>query len=219
MWLFATAVLGALGLHYAGTSGSCVDARVQHVLSQSPLADERGLLLLLGRFADPWSIGAGGIGVALVAAVLRRPRAVLLALTAPVFSGALAEWVLKPLVGRTKGLDLAFPSGTTAGAFGLAVTVCVLLAAPAGARHLARGWRVLIALGALGVASSIGVALVLLEWHYATDVIGGAATGISATLATAAAIDLLATALSVSHRNACTLTGRASRTAGEGSCP
>lgn len=79
--------------------------------------------------------------------------------------------LLKRLVGRRLDGGLAYPSGHTTAVLSVALVVVVALCGPA----RRPSWpRVIGAVAALGVAGAVGVALVVAEFHYPTDVVGGA---------------------------------------------
>ena len=114
--------------------------------------------------------------------------AVLAATAVPVANG-LVEGLLKPLVHRTYLGNVVYPSGHTAAIFALAATFTVLLlVAPSTAE--AGALRVLIpaAAGAAGVVVAIG--LIGLRFHYFTDTVAGAATGIGTVCGLALVLDL-----------------------------
>jgi undecaprenyl-diphosphatase len=115
---------------------------------------------------------------------------VLVAIAVPA-AGAVTEYLLKPMFGRTMAGALSFPSGHTTGAIALATAFAVLLADPRWPRMPAIG-RLLLAVAAFLAASAVAVALVGLGAHYFTDTVGGAATGIAMVLLTALAIDSVA---------------------------
>jgi membrane-associated phospholipid phosphatase len=115
------------------------------------------------------------IGAVLAAAVtFPRDRARALAcLIGPPGALLAAELVVKPLVGRTLGGVLSYPSGTTVGAAALATAA--VLATPT-------RWRV----AAIVVASVYGlwmaVAVVALRWHLPTDAVAGLLFGVGTVL-------------------------------------
>jgi membrane-associated phospholipid phosphatase len=115
------------------------------------------------------------IGAVLAAAVtLPRDRARALAcLIGPPAALLAAELVVKPLVGRTLGGALSYPSGTTVGAAALATAA--VLATPA------RGRVVAIVVGAV-FALWMAVAVVALRWHLPTDALAGLLFGVGAVL-------------------------------------
>ena len=165
------AVLGVLFAHQsrAGRLDHAIDPRVI-----AWLGGHRGLLLWL---AAPGSlVPAAVLCAVIVAACLLAGRlngAVLAAASVPVAVG-LDDVLLKPLVHRTYGGSLVYPSGHTTAAFALAATVTVLLLlAPRPAR--AAVLRMLIPVAACALAAVVAIAVIGLRWHYFTDTLAGAA--------------------------------------------
>jgi membrane-associated phospholipid phosphatase len=126
------------------------------------------VLTLLAAAAAWW--GRGGRGLALV-------------LVAPPAAMVTTSLVLKPIVGRTRGGELAFPSGHTTAVASLAAVAAVLvLSAPA----LSRAWRAgVVGALALGVVA-VGVSLVGTDVHDPSDVLG--ALGVVAAVVGPAAL-------------------------------
>jgi undecaprenyl-diphosphatase len=146
------------------------------------------------RLGDP--LTATGYCVVVVAACVlgRRYRAALLTAIAVPAASALTEFALKPLIDRTIGGYLAFPSGHVTGVSAVAAAVIVALAGPS-RPPLPRAAR--WAAGVLTVVLVVVVAtgMVALGDHYATDTAGAAAVSTGMVLATALAIDVAADAL------------------------
>ena len=165
------AVLGVLFAHQASADGldRAVDSRII-----AWLGGHRGLLLWL---AAPGSlIPAGVLCAAVVAACLLAGRlngAVLAAVAVPVAVG-LDEVLLKPLVHRTYGGNVVYPSGHTTAVFTLAATVTVLLLVPPRPAKAAL-LRVLIPVAACALGLVVAIAVIGLHWHYFTDTVAGAA--------------------------------------------
>lgn len=117
------------------------------------------------------SLALAGAGIVAIAVARRRPRHAVVA--AGVIVGAnLATQALKPLLGE---LDLLggdaerfsqgiFPSGHATVAMSLALALVIVV--PPQARPLA-------AAASAGYAAAIGVGLLLLGWHFPSDVAGG----------------------------------------------
>jgi len=80
--------------------------------------------------------------------------------------------VVKPLVGRTLGGVLSYPSGSTVGAAALAAAG--VLASP-------RRWRPWIAGPASAYALWVALAVVALRWHYPTEALAGLAFGVGSS--------------------------------------
>jgi membrane-associated phospholipid phosphatase len=114
----------------------------------------------------------GTATAALVAFWWDRRRA-LACLLGPPLAAVLADWALKPLVGRLYLEVLTFPSGSVTAI--AAVSTAWVLAVP--------GWPRWV-VGALGVGAvaAVSVAVVALRWHYPTDAAAGAAFGIGVVL-------------------------------------
>jgi membrane-associated phospholipid phosphatase len=115
------------------------------------------------------------IGAVIAAAVtVPRDRARALAcLVGPPGALLAAELVVKPLVGRTLGGALSYPSGTTVGAAALATAA--VLATPA-------RWRVVAVVVATVFALWMAVAVVALRWHLPTDALAGLVFGVGTML-------------------------------------
>jgi membrane-associated phospholipid phosphatase len=180
------AVLGVLFAHQARADGldRAVDSRVI-----AWLGGHRGLLLWL---AAPGSLMPMGVlCVAVVAVCLLAGRlngAVLAAAAVPVAVG-LDEILFKPLVHRTYGGNLVYPSGHTTAVFTLAATVTVLLLVPPRpARAASLGVLIPVAAWALGVV--VAIAVIGLRWHYFTDTVAGAAVATGTVCGLALLLDL-----------------------------
>lgn len=92
---------------------------------------------------------------------------------APLLAVGITEYIAKPAVGRTYGGTLCYPSGHMT-AVAAVMSVFVLAVPPR-----FRGWAVVI--GVI-VDSVVGVTLMLLRWHYLSDVTGGLALSVGTTL-------------------------------------
>ena len=124
--------------------------------------------------------------VTIVAGVAWRRRdwaALAVCLAGPPLAVLLTDVIAKPLVGRRLYWNLSYPSGHATGAAAVAAVVLVVC-------HRWKGWRALVVAAPLALAlpAVMGVALVRLNWHYPTDVIGGVAMGAATVLALAAAL-------------------------------
>jgi membrane-associated phospholipid phosphatase len=122
---------------------------------------------------------------------MRRYRAAVLVAASEIVASGLTEFVFKPLVGRTLGGSLSYPSGHATAAFALAVPIVLLLANPPGTR-MPQSMRIVLSVTTLAMASLVAFGMVAWHQHYLTDTFGGAAVGIGVTLAIAMAIDFVA---------------------------
>jgi membrane-associated phospholipid phosphatase len=189
--LLAVAVIAVLGARYAGqTRPGRFDAALDTRLAVRLGGHVRLLdhLVLLG---NPYTVIAVSLVLANLFLLLRPGRAVVLALIGPGLGGALTELVLKPLVGRTKGGGLAFPSGHTTGAFCVALVAALALITSGSHGLPSLPLVVRLGLGAAGLALAGGTAtaMVALRAHYATDVVGGVAVSLLAVVGSALALD------------------------------
>jgi undecaprenyl-diphosphatase len=103
----------------------------------------------------------------------------------PPVATALTEWVLKPLVERTRGGSLSYPSGHTTGIFALAIVIVVLMLEP---DRCPRPLRLLVPSAALVVATAVAIASVAAS-HYTTDVLGGVCVAVVTVLALSLIVD------------------------------
>jgi membrane-associated phospholipid phosphatase len=115
--------------------------------------------------------------------------AALVAVAAPAATG-LTKILLQPLIHRTLTGGVSFPSGHATGAFVLAAMFAVLLVNP-GRPAIRVGVRAALAVVAVLAALLVAVALVALDFHYATDTVAGGAVAIAVVLLAALVIDLL----------------------------
>ncbi len=170
VWAIALLVLTAAGgLAVANGSGpSGLDTLAPDVLTSghhSALTDVTSL-----RY--PQVVVAVSVVLAVVAFPRDRIRS-LVCLVGPPAALASTELVLKPLVGRTLGAGLSYPSGSTVGA--AALGVAAVLAVPA-------AWRRRTAVAAAVYALWMALAVVSLQWHYPTDAAAGLAYGCGVVL-------------------------------------
>ncbi len=115
---------------------------------------------------------AGSILAAVVVVGRDRWRA-LACLVGPALAVVLAEWVLKPLIGRRYAEVLTYPSGTTTAVAGVVAAWAVAVT------HRIRPVVVVIGAFVLGLTC---IAVVALQWHYPTDALAGVAFGTGVVL-------------------------------------
>jgi membrane-associated phospholipid phosphatase len=94
---------------------------------------------------------------------------------APVIAVLIVQDLAKPLVDRHIGLSGAssYPSGTVAAVAALATALTLVM--PVSVRPL-------LALVGVVATTGVSVAVIVLRWHYPTDVLGGMAVGVGAVL-------------------------------------
>lgn len=188
--LVAAAVVALLGTRFAGhTAPSRVDTAVDTRLAFR-LGGHPGLLDRFVSLGAPVTVIATTLILVLAMGLLRPGRAVVFAASAPGLASGVTELILKPLIGRTKGAGLAFPSGHTTGAFSLALVIAVVVIQP-GTPRIPFVVRLLLGLGAVVVAGGTAIALVALRYHYATDTIGGVGVALAVVLTVALTLDLI----------------------------
>jgi undecaprenyl-diphosphatase len=175
-----------MGIYFARTSDpSSLDERLRAVVtvpsglwSASITVDAAG---------EPVGAIALILTVGLICAALGRWRLAMLTVAGQAVIGA-TTGAIKPLFDRTiHGPYLSYPSGHTASAVGFGLVVGLLVADLVEARHAA-GLGIV-----LGIAGSIGLlaalAQIYLDAHYATDTIGGIATGCALVVLTGLVLD------------------------------
>ena len=163
------AMVAAAGAYFSFRPGSgTIDGWIQSVVTR----DQGWWFSSVTWLRYPVVIVAGSVIAAAVTARRDRPRA-LACLLGPPLALVTSELVVKPLVGRSIGGVLSYPSGSTVGAAALA-TVAVL-ATPA-------RWRMATAVVASLYALWMALAVVSLQWHFPTDALGGLAYGVGVVL-------------------------------------
>lgn len=182
-----TAILGALFAHRAraGWLDAAIDAQVR-----ASLGGHRWLLNRVAALGTPIPVIAMTAALVLACLVTRRWRGAVLVAVAVPAAEAVTELLLKPLIGRTLGGGLSFPSGHATSVFALATAVAILLAGPL-RPPMPATVRLLLALAAVLAAGAVAIAVVALGYHYFTDTVGGATVAIGMVLAIALMIDML----------------------------
>lgn len=151
----------------------------------------KSFFVLVTQLGSPLGVGALSLGLALYCLIVRRRRrAALMVAVGPALAGALTEYVLKPLIDRPIGDIYAFPSGHTTGAVSVAIALAILLL-PQGAFADASGWvRGALLILTLFLVSCVPLGVIVLEWHYMTDVIAGLGVASICMITFAWALDL-----------------------------
>jgi membrane-associated phospholipid phosphatase len=113
-----------------------------------------------------------GIAVIFLVAVLRDWVRAIACAAAPIIAVEVVEHIAKPMVGREIGAgSFTYPSGTVAVV--AALTAAVFLVTPNLLRPLS-------AVAGAFVIMGVGWAVLVLRWHYPTDVLGGVCVGAGA---------------------------------------
>jgi membrane-associated phospholipid phosphatase len=146
--------------------------------------------MALRLISDLGVLGAELTAVALALAALARHRRNLaaLALISALLAWILTEFILKPLVAERIDNYFTYPSGHTQAVFCVATIIAVAALNPA---RTAPPTRLRVGLVAMMVAVGVAVAISMigLNYHYFTDTVAGAATGIGVALGTALCLD------------------------------
>jgi membrane-associated phospholipid phosphatase len=165
----------AIGVPFAGdTTASGLDATITAWIDGA-LGGQTALLRLMVLPTEPVVLLPLLAIVVGACALGRRWDGVALAVLGVAVPVALNTWVLKPLFDRVKSDYLAYPSGHTVSMVAT-LTVLVLLARPGTARAVTATTSAII----LVIA---GIGLVGSDYHYPTDVLGGACFAVSVVLA------------------------------------
>lgn len=151
---------------------------------------------VVARLGSPVPVALFLAVLAVVAYRWRGRRALVLSVLGPLAAMVTTSLVLKPLIGRTRGVELAYPSGHTTAVASLAVTVAVLVLSS----RMRRGRRWAVAAMLAGLVAAVAVALVGRDVHFPTDVVGG--LGVAVAVVPTVAMLLDAAAASVAARSA-----------------
>jgi membrane-associated phospholipid phosphatase len=138
----------------------------------------------------PWVVIVGAVVFAALAVPRDLPRAVA-CLVGPPLAVLVGEELIKPLVDRTLGGTLTYPSGSTTGAAALAAAA--ILVAPG-------RWKRVAAVAGTAYAIWMTTAVVALRWHFPTDALAGVLLGAGFVVACDAAAHLLTGRLHLTRR-------------------
>jgi membrane-associated phospholipid phosphatase len=167
--MFGVALLGAAalaGLLLAKRPGpNRVDAAGYFYVPSDPSSHLANELVKIGSLP----VLLVGIGVIFAVTIFRDWVRAFACAAAPIVAVEVVEHIAKPMVGREIGAgSFTYPSGTVAAVAALAAAV--LIVSP-------RLLRPLSALAGALVVAGVGVAVLVLRWHYPTDVLGGVWVG------------------------------------------
>jgi len=180
--------MGLIGLLALGAPGAHErDADLLHAFVGLDRPHVSGRVNLVAHLTDPVPYALAGLamtGVALLRGLRWRAAAVagLLVVTGAATQVAkhlLAEPRFEAWLGTQQIGDNAWPSGHATAAMTLAL--CAVLVAPP-------AWRLVVALAGGAFAAGVGYALLVLAWHFPSDVLGGF---LMAAMWTALAVALL----------------------------
>ncbi|NYJ06289.1 phosphatase PAP2 family protein [Petropleomorpha daqingensis] len=185
--VLCAALVTALGVRYHDDArAGRLDARVYSELSDATGAYHQ----LLGGLATavPVLVTAVALVLAALCAAARRWRAAALAIAAPGLTTLVVESA-KHVVDRTIHGGLAYPSGHTAGAASVLVVAGLLVLSRRRGQVVAAA--VALFLTALAGAGVVGLVMVSIHAHYATDTVAGFGTAVVVTLGLAFGLDAL----------------------------
>jgi membrane-associated phospholipid phosphatase len=149
--------LDAIALHGLGTLRGPWASPVAHLFTH--LADPLPLVTMLaGIFAWGWAQGRHRQAVAAVALVAAAN------VTTQILKVALAHPRVQPVLGGVQLGPEAFPSGHATASMSIALAA-VLVAPPR--------WRLAVASGATAYVIGVCTSLLVLGWHFPSDVVGG----------------------------------------------
>jgi membrane-associated phospholipid phosphatase len=149
--------LDATALHGLGTIDGAWTSRLAHLTAH--LADPLPLLVILGGlFAWGWKIGRRTQAVAAVALVAGAN------VTTQILKIALAHPRIQPVLGPYQLGPESFPSGHATAA--MSIGLAAVLVAPA-------RLRVLVASAATAYVAAVATSVLILAWHFPSDVVGG----------------------------------------------
>jgi undecaprenyl-diphosphatase len=183
----ATALVAvALGVRYAGeTYPRWLDQTALTSFRDWFPIPRRPARLVIGLF-DPVPLAVLVAVLAGVSLALRRRRLAVLAVAGPVLSG-LTTTLLKPVIDRTKNGELVYPSGHMAAAVAVALVVALLLVNVFQPR---RWMRIAVLVTAPAVTGAgVGLAMIVTNYHYLTDAVGGFCVAVAVVLSLALLLD------------------------------
>ena len=117
---------------------------------------------------------------------LRGGRGLALVLVAPPTAMVTTSLVLKPLIERTRGGELAFPSGHATSVTSIALTSAVLVL---GLTTIPRVLRRVAVGGLAGLVLAVCASLIGRNIHYPTDTLGAVGVSVAVVLVSALVVD------------------------------
>lgn len=180
-------VTAGLGWRYAGESDAGRADRGLTALLDTQHGVPRVLAQAFAALGGPLPVAVALLVLAPLAWALRGGRGLALVLLGPPTAMVTTSLVLKPIVERTRGGELAFPSGHTTSVASLAVACGVLVL---GLTAVPRALRLLAVSGLAALVLAVGAGLVVRGYHYPTDTLGALGVATAVVLSTALAVDL-----------------------------
>jgi undecaprenyl-diphosphatase len=191
-WALAVALLAAA--LFAGMSAYYTDhsapGRMDTASYDALAGCPAWLAHLLADIGGPEPVTLATVLIVVLLVLQHRPRGVALAVLTPTASSVFTEWVIKPLVHRTYGGTLAFPSGHASGAWSVALVIVVLVLRS----RLRETAKIAVSLAAFVIAAAACIGLVADDYHYLTDTIGSAVLCVAVVLGLSLLIDVFADA-------------------------
>jgi membrane-associated phospholipid phosphatase len=182
----AATSVAALAWRYAGDSdGGRTDRQLSGLLEMRQGA-ARAVGQGFATLGGPVPVVVALLVLAPLAWWLRGGRGLALVLAGPPTAMVTTSLVLKPLVERTRGDDLAFPSGHATSVGSLAVAGAVLVL---GLPTLPRALRLLTVGGLAVLVGTVVASLVGRGYHYPTDTLGALGVAVAVVLVVALAVD------------------------------
>ena len=178
--------MAALGARYAGDSEPRWSDDWALVVVRSVFPARPPLAGSVIALADPLPLAVLTTALCMICLAAGRRSLALLAAVGPLLT-VLTTMTVKPLIDRTKDGDLAYPSGHAGAATAVALVAGLLILSFVPLRP----WIAAITLAVIPVTVSVGmgVAMVVADYHYATDVVGGFCAAVSVVLGLALALD------------------------------
>ena len=187
--VLAAGAVAVLGRHYAGdTTAGHLDRTIAGDVTMRHGA-ARTLGQALADLGNPLPVAVVLVVLAALAWITRGPRGLALALAGPLTAMVTTSLVLKPIIDRTRGGELAFPSGHTTAVGSMALTAAVLLLGWTPAPRMLR-WAGATLLILLVVA--VGTSLVGRGIHYPSDTVGAVGVVVTVVALVALIIDTVA---------------------------
>jgi membrane-associated phospholipid phosphatase len=187
--MLAVSVVALLGMRYADQDTAGHLDRGLDALMVSLLSGDQPIAQALASLGNPAQATLLITVVAGAAAAAKRWSGVLLVIVGTLTAAAITELILKPLIGRLRFGNLAFPSGHTTAVAAIAIAAAILISGARWPRSLAL--RTLASLTVAAIAAGVAISLVVQDIHYATDTVAGYCVALATVLTVALCLDYL----------------------------